>query len=92
MRQTILTVFLIAFILATGFVWFRYVRPSPGSAPAVTVSPEERLSQYRGLKDLRADTSVLSDPLFESLSASRPGATSTPRAGSGRSNPFAPLP
>lgn len=90
MRKTILSVVLILTLVATGFVWFRYVRTPSASAPAAElgVLENETLKKYRKLKNLNSDTSVLQNPFFQSLS--RPGSDTPlvdiPR---GRANPFA---
>lgn len=89
MRQTILSLLLIGLIVATGFVWQRYVRQAPSAEPER--SPEGlsmRLAEYRSLKNLRPDTSVLSDPFFQTLRA--PAQPVAPPA-TGRANPFAPF-
>lgn len=89
MRQTILSLLLIGLIVATGFVWQRYVRRAPSAEPERP--PEElslRLAEYRSLKGLRPDTSVLADPFFRALRA--PAVPSSPPA-TGRANPFAPF-
>lgn len=97
MRQTILTVLLVFLLLAAGFVWFRYVRDA---VPAVSSEPaeaDERLQQYRHLKNLKADLSIFSDPLFRSLQQTLPPPSNerppTLSGGSrpGRTNPFNPL-
>lgn len=94
MRQTILTILLIVFILATGFVWFAYLRSSPPAGPPVTPgAEEERLAQYRELRNLTPDTALFSDPAFQGLRPARtpPPAGAAPKEGQGRANPFAPF-
>lgn len=97
MRQTLLTILLVALIMATIWAWFAFVRPpsSPiGESPLGGVaaeSPEEaRLGQYRELKNLKPDTSVLTDPVFQSLSRYR-APNQPPSSSPGRANPFAPF-
>lgn len=91
MRQTILSAIFIVVILATGFVWYRYIRqPDAGASSQGRESlVGERLHQYRQLKSFSPDTSILSDPLFQSLRSPVP-AGSFPLQ-TGRQNPFAPF-
>lgn len=91
MRQTILSAIFIAVILATGFVWYRYIRqPEAGTSSQNRESAaDEHLRQYRQLKSFNPDTSILSDPLFQSLRSPVP-AGSFPLQ-TGRQNPFAPF-
>ena len=98
MRQTILTVIFVVLLLGAGFVWLRYVRdvvPEVSTGPAEV---NERLRQYQHLKNLKADLSIFSDPLFRSLeqtlpppSNERPPTLSGGNARPGRTNPFSPL-
>jgi hypothetical protein len=91
MRQTILSIILIVVILTTGFVWYRYIRQSAAGTPSQSQQSitDERLRQYRQLKNFNPDTSILSDPLFQSLHGSASASSSPPATG--RQNPFAPL-
>ena len=98
MRQTFLTFFLIILILATAVVWYTYVRQPPSETGAVEDSgagtpatlENERIAQYNELKNLKPDTSVLSDALFQSLVRYR-SSNQPPRGEPGRANPFAPF-
>lgn len=94
MKQTLLTVALLVLILASGFVWYRYVRaPSTVEAPAAAAPAIDpaRLEQYRELRRLDLDASVFFDPLFRSLDVPPVPAAGVPLVPSGRSNPFAPF-
>ncbi len=93
MKQTILTVVLIVLLLAIGFVWYNYLRPPAEGGPAAsvdTVIDAARLEQYRGLKQLRLDVSIFSDPLFRLLEEQTPS-MGTAAVQAGRANPFAPF-
>lgn len=92
MKQNIFAAIFAVAILATGFVWFRYIRePASSGESSVAVRPEsEVLNTYRQLKGLRFDASVFSEPAFRALA--RPSvATTTPGLPAGRANPFAPF-
>ena len=91
MRQTVITVFALLLIAGVAYVWFQVRRgpsASPGSATLDQAS-EERLNEYRRLKNLRPDISVLSHPVFRALQ--RPGTLRTTTTPPGRLNPFAPF-
>lgn len=90
MRQTILAILLIAVILVTGFVWYRYIRKpaTETEAPSAGIQ-DEQLEQYRQIENLKPDVSILSDPLFRALERAK--AVPPPAATSGRQNPFAPF-
>lgn len=88
MRQTILTIILVILISATIYVWYAYLRtPEDVGGPAVGSVEDERLVQYRKLKDLKPDTNVFSDPLFQLLNRYRPPNV-PPMQPPGRANPF----
>lgn len=91
MRQTIFSILFIVLIVATGFVWLRYVRTtSPAEQPVGTSAEEnDRLNQYRQLKNFKPDISILQDPRFQALT--RPGAAAATTTKGGRDNPFAPF-
>jgi hypothetical protein len=91
MRQTFFSIALLIIILATGFVWYRYIRTPAPAAPAPSGEAEsERLSQYRRLRKLEFRADVLSDPIFKSLQSVGAPLTS-PTTPPGRSNPFTPF-
>lgn len=92
MRQTIFTILFVIVILATSFVWYRYIRQPGGvtTTPSDFAATDERLNQYRQLKSLKLDSSVLSDPLFQSLVGASP-ANASGTSSTGRTNPFAPF-
>lgn len=88
MRQTILTVLLIVLVVATVYVWYAYLRaPSEEIGIQAGSVTDDRLLQYRQLKDLKPDTSLFSDPLFQSLNRYRPPNV-PPALPPGRLNPF----
>ena len=94
MRQSILAFILIIMITATIFVWYAYIRKpgdqSPGATAPASAIEDQRLAQYRQIEALKPDTSILSDPLFQSLSryvSPNPAPAATP----GRINPFLPF-
>ena len=98
MRQNILVVVLIFFLLAGGFIWFRSLRDASSGVQAVeTAGVSGRLGQYKQLQNLKPDLSIFTDPLFRSLERASPGPTGGPPAVSsgdvraGRANPFNPL-
>ena len=93
MRQTILSILLVVVLAATGYVWFRYIRQPQAETSSDQTSSEEsdRLNQYRRLKNFKPDTSILSDPLFQSLTGSRFSSASSSAPVSGRLNPFSPF-
>lgn len=91
MRQTIITIFTLLLIGGIGYLWFQ-VRGGPSAPSAVGAldqESEERLAEYRRLKNLRPDLSVLSQPVFRALQ--RPGTLRTTTTPPGRLNPFAPF-
>lgn len=92
MRQTILTVVLVIAILATGWVWFAYLRkPStPESVAGNTAAVQSRINKYQKLDQLVSDTTVLKNPLFESLRKPK-SVTPTDSIPRGRANPFLPF-
>ncbi|GEM_PF-3348338 len=88
MRQTILTALLILLVVATIYVWYAYLRtPSEEVGIPVGSVTDDRLLQYRQLKDLKPDTSLFSDPLFQLLNRYRPPNV-PPTIPPGRMNPF----
>ena len=94
MRQTLLTILLIAVLIAAGFVWFRYVRTAPPLESArVQGVLGERLDQYRRLKNLSPDTGIFTDPLFLDLKSAggaipASGVSNGQPIQTGRNNPF----
>lgn len=92
MRQNILSIILLVLVITAGVWWWRSFRQAEPIAVAVSVEPpSERLKQYRQLKNLQVDTSIFSDPLFQSLErfgAERFLIGSIPH---GRVNPFVPF-
>lgn len=97
MRQTILSLILVLLLLASGYLWFRFFRD--GSAPAAGVASEavdERIAQYRHIKNLKPDTALFADPLFNSLKSATPLSQGSPTSAGGRTiygrtNPFSPF-
>lgn len=93
MKQTLLAIAFLVLILATGLVWYRYVRPPAGAtASPDTVIDPARLAEYREMRRLSLDISVFSDPLFRILEAPTPP-LAAPGASipAGRADPFAPF-
>ena len=92
MKQNIFAAILVVAILATGFVWFRYIRQpvSSGESSAAIRSESEILNTYRQLKGLQFDASVFSEPAFQALVTPRV-ATTTSGLPAGRANPFTPF-
>ncbi len=98
MRQNILVVLLICILLASGFIWFRYMRDaSPAGQALGAADTSERIEQYKQLQNLKPDLSIFIDPLFRSLERTLPSPTGGPPAlgtgdiRAGRTNPFNPL-
>ena len=93
MRQTLLTIVLVGLIIATIVVWYVYIRSPAGENTSVSSipSPESgKILQYRELKNLKPDTSILSDSLFQSLTRYRAPNAPAPQS-PGRVNPFVPF-
>ena len=91
MRQNILSIILLALVIAAGVWWWRSFRQAE---PVVSVSVQpvsERLKQYRQLKNLQVDTSIFSDPLFQSLERFGVEGFFIGSIPHGRANPFVPF-
>ena len=95
MRQNFLTIIILALLAAGGYVWYTSFRstespPAPSGAVGLVSEENARLQQYRQLKNLKPDKSIIADPLFQSLERFRP-AVPPPPAAKGRPNPFLPF-
>ncbi|MBI4132850.1 MAG: hypothetical protein HY473_02090 [Candidatus Sungbacteria bacterium] len=92
MRQNILSIILLVLVIAAGVWWWRSFRQAEPAAVSVSVQPaSERLKQYRQLKNLQVDTSIFSDPLFQSLERFGVGGFFIGSIPHGRANPFVPF-
>lgn len=90
MRQTIFAIVLVGALLGGGFFAYRLFTGVPDASVLKSGGDlEKRLAEYRKIKILRLDLTMLSDPLLRSFSRpllSGPAPAVTP----GRKNPFAP--
>ena len=89
MRQNILSILLLAVIIGVGFYWRQYLGQPAVTPTAGRIQVESaKLRQYRQLKNLKLDSSLYSDPLFQSLQRVGAAASATSSIPHGRDNPF----
>ena len=98
MKQTVLVLILILALAVVGYVWYAYFQSAPETVtePAITHGSKtllDRVGALRRLKNLRLDTSVFQDPLFQTLETA-PASQELVSGGEGergRINPFTPF-
>ena len=90
MKQNILTIIFIVFLLGTGYVWYQYARSvsAPESLDAAA-DVSGTLDRVRRLKTLQLETSVFQDPALKILKPLP--RKDRPSVIPGRENPFVPF-
>ena len=94
-RSVISLVLIVAAVLGTAFMWYRFFTsaPSPAvslaSSSGLAVGSQSLLKLLESLEQLKFDLAVLDDPAYKSLQDFTPN-ISLPES-KGRPNPFAPL-
>lgn len=91
-RQTFLLIAAGAALAATAYLWINYsqTRPAPDAGQTeLDSSPERLLTEVKRLQEIRLDTSLFQDRLFQALKEP-PLAPETPVT-PGRTNPFEPF-
>lgn len=87
-RQGIFSLILVLVLGITGYLWYQYLRSSPGQE-GESSRLAARLSEVSRFRNVQLDTSIFQDRFFNSLTLPQeaPELEVTP----GRSNPFAPF-
>jgi hypothetical protein len=93
MKANIVSIVIITLIIAGGAYWFFFMQPAPekpltATAPAAGVSDVQLAALVAQLQKITFDTSIFSDPTFETLVSLATPVTPEPQ---GRADPFAPF-
>ena len=95
LRSTISIILIVAAILGSAFIWYRFFTSAPVapvasvSASGIDIGSKSLLKLLESLEGLKFDLSILDDPLYKSLQDFTPNII-LPES-RGRANPFAPL-